>query len=283
MNYRHAYHAGNFADVLKHVTLVALLESLLQKASAIAYLDSHAGSARYLLNSAEAEATGEFASGISPLLALTHLPHPVHVYLNLVRAHNASSHALHVYPGSPLIAASLLREQDRLSLCELQPDEARKLKAEFANDSRAGCHLRDGYEALKGLLPPKEKRGLVLIDPPYEAQQEEYHRILAALEHAHGRWPNGIYAIWFPIKLRQDADAFYRRLQGLPFARILAAELCLHPTNTALRLNGCGMVIINPPYRFEHTMGECLPALAKALQQSRYGSHQLRWIRSEKA
>ena len=282
MNYRHAYHAGNFADVLKHVVLVGLIESLKQKATPFCVLDTHAGSARYSLTSAEAEKTREFASGIQPLLGLSHLPSLLHIYLNLVRSFNShGAHALHTYPGSPLIAAALMREGDRLHACELQPEEARGLKHEFRGDPRVSCHHRDGYEALRALLPPKEKRGLVLIDPPYEAQLAEFDLIQEGLLDAHRRWPNGIYAVWYPIKLRQDIEAWYRRLATLPFSRILIAELCLHEPNSALRLNGCGMALINPPYRFDHVLGEILPALAKALEQSRFGSHELRWLRHE--
>lgn len=280
MNYRHAYHAGNFADVLKHTVLVALLEALKQKSTPIAYLDTHAGSARYALTSEEAEKTREFATGITPLLGLAQLPTELHVYLNLVRAFNNGGTAqLHTYPGSPLIAASLLRPQDRMIFCELQPDEARKLKAEFAGDSRVGCHHRDGYEAMRAFLPPKEKRGLVLIDPPYEAQLAEFDAILEAMQEAHRRWPTGLYAIWFPIKLRQDVEFFYRRLSATPFSKILVAQLCLHQPNTALRLNGCGLALINPPYRFEHSLSAMLPVLGKALEQSRYGSHSVRWLK----
>lgn len=280
MNYRHAYHAGNFADVLKHAVLVGLIESLKQKATPFAVLDTHAGSARYSLTAAEALKTREFASGIQPLLGLTQLPSTLHVFLNVVRAHNAG-HALGTYPGSPLIAAALMRESDRLQACELQVEEARNLKAEFRDDARVACHHRDGYEALRALLPPKERRGLVLIDPPFETQIEEYQQIEAGLRDAHARWPTGIYAVWYPIKLRQDTEAWYRRLATLPFARVLVGELCLHEPNSALRLSGCGMAILNPPYRFEHTLGEILPVLAKALEQSRYGSHESRWLRHE--
>lgn len=280
MNYRHAYHAGNFADVLKHAVLVGLIEALKQKNTPFCFMDTHAGSARYSLTSVEAEKTREFASGIAPLLGLAHLPSLLHIYLNLVRSFNAGTGAaIHTYPGSPLIAAALMRDTDRIIACDLHPDEARQLKAEFQADARVACHHRDGYEALRALLPPKEKRGLVLIDPPYEAQLDEFDTILDGLLDAHRRWPTGIYAIWYPIKLRQDVEIFYRRLSGLPFANILLAELCLHQPNSALRLNGCGMAIINPPYRFDHGLAEVLPALAKALEQSRYGSHELRWLK----
>lgn len=282
MNYRHAYHAGNFADVLKHAVLVGLIEALKQKSTPFCVIDTHAGSARYALTSAEAEKTREFASGIKPLLGLTQLPSLLHVYLNVVRAFNAgAASALHTYPGSPLISAALMRPGDRLIACELQPDEARKLKLEFQADARVACHQRDGYEALRAFLPPKEKRGLVLIDPPFEAQLDEYLAILEGLGDACQRWPTGMYAIWYPIKLRQDAEHFYRRLSALGFAKIAIAELCLHQPNSALRLNGCGMALINPPYRFDQALSELLPALAKALEQSRYGSHAVRWLRQD--
>ena len=282
MNYRHAYHAGNFADVLKHAVLVGLIEALKQKNTPFCFMDTHAGSARYSLTSEEAGKTREFASGIAPLLGLAHLPSLLHVYLNLVRSFNVGlGSTLHTYPGSPLIAASLMRDADRIVACELQPDEARRLKQEFHADARVSCHQRDGYEALRALLPPKEKRGIVLIDPPYEAQFEEFGTIIDGLIDAHSRWPKGIYAVWYPIKLRQDIEVFYRRLAGLPFANVLLVELCLHQPNSALRLNGCGMALINPPYRFEHTMTDILPTLAKALEQSRYGSHELRWLKRE--
>ncbi|MCB1610214.1 MAG: 23S rRNA (adenine(2030)-N(6))-methyltransferase RlmJ [Lysobacterales bacterium] len=280
MNYRHAFHAGNFADVLKHAVLVGLIEALKHKNTPFCVIDTHAGRARYSLSSEEAEKTREFASGITPLLGLSQLPSLLHVYLNLVRSFNAGhATALHTYPGSPLIAASLMREHDRLIACELQPDEARHLKQEFARDARVACHHRDGYEALRALLPPKEKRGLVLVDPPYEAQLGEFDFIIEGLKDAHRRWPGGTYAIWYPIKLRQDIEIFYRRLATLPFENILLAEFCLHQPNSALRLNGCGMALINPPYRFDHTLAEVLPALARALEQSRYGSHELRWLK----
>lgn len=282
MNYRHAYHAGNFADVLKHVVLVGLIEAQKQKATPFCVIDTHAGSARYSLTSAEAEKTREFASGIKPLLGLLQIPSLLHVYLNVVRAFNAgAANALHTYPGSPLISAALMRPGDRLIACEMQPDEARKLKLEFQSDTRVACHQRDGYEALRAFLPPKEKRGLVLIDPPFEAQLDEYKAILEGLGDACQRWPTGMYAIWYPIKLRQDAEHFYRRLATLGFAKIVIAELCLHQPNSALRLNGCGMVLINPPYRFDQALSELLPALAKALEQSRYGSQAVRWLKQE--
>ncbi|MBL8300211.1 MAG: 23S rRNA (adenine(2030)-N(6))-methyltransferase RlmJ [Rhodanobacteraceae bacterium] len=280
MNYRHAYHAGNFADVLKHSVLVGLIEALKQKQTPFCYVDTHAGRGRYDLHGSEALKTREYADGVMRLLDATRLPAALHVYLNLVRALNGgrAGHDIAVYPGSPLLAGLLLRDDDRAQLCELQPDEASALRGVFRTDSRLSVHERDGYEALKALLPPREKRGLVLIDPPFEAQEGEFRRIEAALKQAQTRWPSGIYAIWYPIKLRQPVASFHRWLRNSGFARVLAAELLLHPDNSALRLNGSGMVIVNPPWKFDRQLEELLPVLTAHLAQGRFGQHQLEWL-----
>ncbi|HET8899201.1 MAG TPA: 23S rRNA (adenine(2030)-N(6))-methyltransferase RlmJ, partial [Rhodanobacteraceae bacterium] len=173
MNYRHAYHAGNFADVLKHAVLVALLEAFKGKQSGFGYFDSHAGRGRYDLGGIEAQKTQEAAGGILRLLEEPRLPAALHIYTNLVRSLNTQGgeQELRHYPGSPLVADLLLREQDSVTLCELQPGEAEALRSLFRQRGRVHVHQRDGYEALRALLPPKEKRGLVLIDPPFEAQE----------------------------------------------------------------------------------------------------------------
>lgn len=283
MNYRHAFHAGNFADVFKHAILTGLLEALQTKQTPFCYFDTHAGAGRYDLHGEAARKTGEHENGVLRLLGATRLPVSLHIYLNLVRAMNAASgpHDLAVYPGSPLIASLLLREQDRAVLCEMQPDEAEKLKSLFAGDARIGVHQRDGYAALAALLPPKERRGLVLIDPPFEAQEDEFRAIETALAQAHARWPTGIYAIWYPIKLRQQTLPFQRWLVSQKIPKVLCAELLLHPDNSALRLNGCGMIIVNPPWKFERQLGELLPALREHLAQGRFGQHRVEWLTHE--
>src|SRR6185312_10899565 len=181
MNYRHAYHAGNFADVLKHTVLLALLESLQAKATPFCYYDTHAGSGSYALDGVEAGKTHEYLGGIDRVLDGADRTTP-----------------LRVYPGSPLLAARLLRPGDQAQLCELHPEEAARLRALLAHDPRLHVHQRDGYAALKALLPPAQKRGMVLIDPPYELQEAEYAVIVKALKTALQRWPNGIYAVWYP-------------------------------------------------------------------------------------
>jgi len=274
MNYRHSYHAGNFADVLKHVVLIALIEALKAKHTPMAVLDTHAGAGAYSLASEEALKTGEFRDGVLRLMHVERLPTLLHAYLNLVRVHDG----VQTYPGSPLIAAQMLRDDDRLMLCEVQDAETAALRQLFARDARVGVHQRDGYQAMAALLPPKEKRGLVLIDPPFEAQEQEFRIIEEALAAAHKRFAHGVYAVWYPIKLRQSVLPFHRWLQESGMRKVLLAELCVHPDNSALRLNGCGMAIINAPYKLDRTLAELLPVLATALAQSRYAQHRLEWL-----
>ena len=274
MNYRHVYHAGNFADVLKHVVLIALIEALKTKQTPFAVLDTHAGAGRYSLASEEALKTGEFRDGVMRLLSAERLPTLVHAYLNLVRSQNGSQ----TYPGSPLIAAQLLRDSDRLMLCEVQDAEVASLRQLFARDLRVAVHQRDGYQAMSALLPPPEKRGLVLIDPPFEAQEQEFRIIEDALAAAHKRFANGVYAVWYPIKLRQSVLPFHRWLKESGMRKVLVAEICVHPDNSALRLNGCGMAIINAPYKLDRTLAEILPTLATTLAQSRYAQFKLEWL-----
>jgi 23S rRNA (adenine2030-N6)-methyltransferase len=274
MNYRHVYHAGNFADVLKHVVLIVLIEALKTKQTPFVVLDTHAGAGRYSLASEEALKTGEFRDGVMRLLAAERLPTLVHAYLNLVRSQNGSQS----YPGSPLIAAQLLRDGDRLMVCELQDAETASLRQLFARDARVAVHQRDGYQAMSALLPPPEKRGLVLIDPPFEAQEQEFRIIEEALAAAHKRFANGVYAVWYPIKLRQSVLPFHRWLKDSGLRKVLVAEICVHPDNSALRLNGCGMAIINAPYKLDRTLAEILPTLATTLAQSRYGQFKLEWL-----
>jgi 23S rRNA (adenine2030-N6)-methyltransferase len=280
LNYRHAFHAGNFADVLKHAVLVALLEALARKRAPLCYVDTHAGAGRYDLGGAEAQKTQEHAAGIARLLASPGLPPALHAYLDLVRAINTKAgHADVVeYPGSPLLASLMLRKDDRLLLCEVQDVERSSLELLFAGDARVQVMQRDGYAALKALLPPKERRGLVLVDPPFEQQSDEFGLIADALEPAFKRWATGVYAIWYPIKLRHQINGFHRWLKRCGMPKILVAELLLHPDNTALRLNGCGMAVINAPWKLDTTLESILPVLGEHLAAGRYGSHSLQWL-----
>ena len=277
MNYRHAFHAGNHADVLKHVVLLALLEALERKATPYFVLDTHAGRGRYLLQGEQAAKTGEAQTGIFRLFVLHGLPALLQRYLKRIQADNPVG-ALIAYPGSPLITAQILRADDRLVACELQPEEAHALSALFDHDRRVTVRQCDGYAAIKAMLPPKERRGLVLIDPPYEAQDEEFAVILAALKEGLARWPTGSYAIWYPIKQRRTLNAFFRKVQNLPCKSVLQIELLIHPDDTPLRLNGSGMLIINPPWQLDTELAPVLPVLARLLGE-RHPSYRLEWLK----
>jgi 23S rRNA (adenine2030-N6)-methyltransferase len=280
MNYRHAFHAGNFADVFKHAILLALLDALTAKDKPLCCVDTHAGRGRYALDDVEALKTGEWREGIGRLFDAPDLPAPLRRYVDAVRACNHDG-TLQTYPGSPLLAANALRSQDSLILCELQDAELAALRALFRDDRRVHVHARDGYAALNALLPPKKKRGLVLIDPPYEVQADDFAAIEAALLRAHARWPNGVYAIWYPIKSHRTIAPFHRRLAGGPFSKLLVAELLVHPDDSPLRLNGCGMLFANPPWQFDATLSGLLPVLGKLLAQSPRASQRVRWLSGE--
>lgn len=280
MNYRHAFHAGNFADVFKHVILLALLDALTVKDKPLCYLDTHAGRGRYRLDEAEAGKTGEWRDGIGRLFDVPFAAGPLAHYVDVIRACNPDG-TLRTYPGSPLLAAHALRGNDRLVLCETQPGEAAALRDSLAGDARAHVHQRDGYAALAALLPPGEKRGLVLIDPPFEAQEGEFAAIESALAKAHARWPNGAYAVWYPIKSRRTITPFHRRTSQGPFGTVLVAELMVHPDDSPLRLNGCGMLVCNPPWQIDATLAAVLPALRDLLAQSPGASQRLGWLRGE--
>ena len=282
MNYRHGFHAGNHADVLKHVVLLALLEALGRKDTPYYVLDTHAGRGRYLLQGEQAGATGEAQGGIFRMVVLRGLPALLQRYMKRVQADNPVG-ALVAYPGSPLLAAQVMRPQDRLHACELQPDEARALAALFREDARVQVHSRDGYGAMKALLPPKAHtggivRGLVLVDPPYEAQAAEFDAILAALDDALARWPTGIYAVWYPIKQRRTLLPFLRKAAALPCRSALVAELMVRPDDSPLRLNGSGMLLLNAPYQLDTELAAVLPTLVKLLGEDG-ASHRLEWLK----
>lgn len=277
MNYHHAFHAGNFADVFKHAMLLALLDALTAKDKPLCYLDTHAGAGGYLLDEEQARRTGEWRDGIGRLFDAPGVPPALHRYLDAIRGFNPDG-TLRMYPGSPLLAAQALRASDRLVLCETQDDEATLLRASLRGDPRAHVHQRDGYAALKALLPPTERRGLVLIDPPFEQQAQEFRVIESALMEARARWPTGVYAVWFPIKQRATIRPFLRWLGARGWNEVLYAELLVRADNSPLRLNGCGMVVVNAPWRLDAALAPMLPALRSLLAQGEGASHQLRML-----
>ncbi|WP_368562079.1 23S rRNA (adenine(2030)-N(6))-methyltransferase RlmJ [Pseudoxanthomonas sp. UTMC 1351] len=284
MNYRHAFHAGNHADVLKHTVLLALIDALKRKDSPFFVLDTHAGRGRYLLSAVESRKTAEADAGVLKLMGEPKAPEVLERYLRAVQAINPVG-AMVAYPGSPLLVAQALREQDRLAACELQEEEAQALKELFAHDAKVAVHARDGYAAIKALLPPKIgetkfARGLVLIDPPYEVQDAEYPQIIATLREAMARWPNAVYAVWYPIKLRRSLMHFFRKAEALPARSALLAELQIRPDDSPLRLNGSGMLILNSPWQFDQTLAPALPMLKRVLGEAR-ASTRLEWLKKE--
>lgn len=283
MNYRHAFHAGNHADVLKHIVQLALLDVFKRKDSPFFVLDTHGGRGRYLLASDESRKTLEAEDGVMRLMSQPSLPAVVERYLKAVQADNPVG-AMVAYPGSPLLTAQALRGQDRMAACELQPEEAAALKALFEHDARVGVHAGDGYQLLRALLPPKANgskigRGLVLIDPPYEVQDAEYPKILAALAETLARWPQATCAVWFPIKQRRTILHFLRKATALPVKSALTIELLVRPDTSPLRLNGSGMLILNAPFQFDRVIGPALPALRQYLGEPG-ASTRLDWLKA---
>ncbi len=282
MNYRHAFHAGNHADVLKHVVLLALIDAFKRKDSSFFVLDTHAGRGRYLLAAEESRKTAEADDGVMRLMTLPRLPEVVERYLRAVQADNPVG-ALLAYPGSPLLVAQAMRGQDRLAACELQPEEAAALKALFAHDRRVQVVAGDGYASIKALLPPKPGgqkigRGLVLIDPPYEAQDAEYPAIIAALRETLARWPQAVCAVWYPIKQRRSLQPFFRKAAALPAGSALLAELQVRPDDSPLRLNGSGMLLLNAPWQIDQAIAPALPALKQHLGEAG-ASTRLEWLK----
>jgi 23S rRNA (adenine2030-N6)-methyltransferase len=276
VNYRHAYHAGNFADVVKHVVLLALIERLSLKPGALFFLDTHAGRGHYPLGSAEAERGGEWRGGIGRIAGAAGAPEAVARYLEQVARLGEQDGVLASYPGSPMLALAALRPQDRAALCELERAEASALRRALAGDARAHVHERDGYEALGALLPPAEKRGLVLLDPPYEAA-DEFERLATALIAATERWHAGVFCAWYPI-VNGDADArFLARMQAAGVRRQLIVELCVERDDLPGGLNGAGLLIVRPPWQLDVALAPALEWLRARLAPADRGRARVSW------
>ena len=287
MHYHHSYHAGNFADVFKHVLLCGLAAALNRKDKPWCYVDTHAGAGFYDLSGEGATRTGEWEDGIGRLRAQTNAPEPLETYLRLVRAANPEDKLRH-YPGSPQFVQALARDGDRLQLCEKVPAVAEELKIVMGRDTRVGIHLRDGYEALS-LLPPPEKRGLVLVDPPFE-RTDEYDAMSDFALKSVGRFSNGIIALWYPIKNRHVANGFLRRMSreltkpALNFEFENGGDRKSDDSPGAIKKNpmtACGVLVINPPFQFEREMRPVLAILAKAMAQGTSAGYSVDWVRTE--
>lgn len=280
MNYRHLYHAGNFADVFKHVVLVQLLRALRRKQTPFCVLDTHSGIGRYDLNADEAQKNREFANGVLRVFDCPERPDAVEDYLARVQAENPDTQTFTHYPGSPRLIRALLRPQDRLVLSELHKADHAQLKHLFAGDAQVAVHLQDAYQGLKAFLPPKEKRGLVLIDPPYE-REDEYERVARGLQLAYQRWPTGVYVIWYPVLSRSLVTRFHDHLVATGIRKILCAELCIDDNSDRTRFSGSGLLIVNPPWGLQEEIAAVLPWLWKCLSPAGQGEARVEWLMPE--
>jgi 23S rRNA (adenine2030-N6)-methyltransferase len=283
MNYRHAYHAGNFADVLKHAVLALVIEHLKRKEAPFRVIDTHAGAGRYHLTSIEAAKTGEWQEGIGRLLGPDAKPLPREVarrlrpYLDAVSSQNTGG-PLASYPGSPCLALSLMRPQDRLIANELHDEERAQLGSAIGRDARAKVMALDGWVALKSLLPPKERRGVVLIDPPFE-EERELERLTYGLQDAMARFATGTYLGWYPIKDEKPVARFRKGVAAMALPKPpLFAELLVRPPRNPEVLNGCGLLIVNGPYTLEGDLAVVLPELGRRLGRAPGATHRLNGV-----
>ncbi|MGY4676463.1 23S rRNA (adenine(2030)-N(6))-methyltransferase RlmJ [Pasteurella sp. P03HT] len=280
LSYRHSFHAGNHADVLKHIVLMLIIENLQAKEKGFYYLDTHAGVGRYRLFSEEAEKTAEFEEGIGRLWERDDLPEEVARYIKLIKKFNYGGKELRYYAGSPLIAATMLRPQDRALLTELHPSDFPLLRNNFKEFENVTTKRDNGFVQVKATLPPKERRGLVLIDPPYELK-EDYDLVVNAIEEGYKRFATGVYAIWYPVVLRQQIKRMVRNLENTGIRKILQIELAVRPDSDQRGMTASGMIVINPPWTLEQQMKKILPYLTETLVPEGTGSWSVNWITPE--
>src|SRR5882724_13593362 len=281
MNYRHAFHAGNFADVIKHIVLVRILTYLQEKPAAYRVIDTHAGAGLYDLTSSEAQRGGEWLTGIARLMQARFTDDVLKLvgpYLDIVRAFNAPGQ-LDAYPGSPLIARALLRPQDRLTACEVEPKARKRLIDALRRDTQARVVDLDGWVALPAFVPPKERRGLILIDPPYE-QKDEFERLALGFAEAFAKWPTGSYLLWYPVKSRRATDSLARHVAEVvgtaaPPGKYLRLEFSVAPQAAGAALNSAGLLIANPPWTLAAELKAILPELEKPLGRGGAGRFRL--------
>ncbi|WP_411706439.1 23S rRNA (adenine(2030)-N(6))-methyltransferase RlmJ [Edaphovirga cremea] len=276
LSYRHSFHAGNHADVLKHTVLSLIIESLKEKDKPLLYLDTHAGAGRYQLSGEHAERTGEYLEGIAQIWQRDDVPEELNAYMSVVKYFNRNE-SLRYYPGSPLIARQLLREYDKLHMTELHSSDYPLLRNEFLKDDRSKVLRADGYQQLKSQLPPLSRRGLVLIDPPYELKTD-YQDVVKGIQEGHKRFATGTYALWYPVVLRQQIKKMLRELEATGIRRILQIELGVRPDSDQRGMTASGMIVINPPWKLEQQMNNVLPWLHKVLVPSGKGHTLVKWV-----
>lgn len=278
LSYRHSFHAGNHADIIKHSTLCLILEALNQKEKPYFYGDTHAGAGCYSLASEHAKATGEYLGGISKLWQAKDIPESLAAFMKVVSQYNRDS--LRFYPGSPLFAKALMREHDKLTLNEIHPSDAPLLKREFKQDRRAHIEAIDGYHFCKDRLPPTPRRGLVLMDPSYELR-DEYSRLFKSVEDGLKRWETGIFALWYPVVDRQQIDQLERKIARQVKRPTLQVELAVAADSEGYGMTASGMIVINPPWRLFEQLADLLPWLASTLEADESANQRLHWLVKE--
>jgi 23S rRNA (adenine2030-N6)-methyltransferase len=283
LNYRHAYHAGNFADVIKHIVLSRVIVHLREKPAAFRIIDTHAGTGKTNLSGAEASRTGEWRNGIGRIFDAAFTPNVeslLQPYLDAIKQFNPRGNLL-IYPGSPMLALSLMRAQDRLLACELEPVAAAALTKQLRTDKRAKAVTIDGWTALSAYVPPVERRGAVLVDPPFE-QPGELDRLAEGLADAYRKWTTGTYLLWYPIKNPREIDAFARKITKLAIPKVLRIEAMVHEPRDIDRLNGTGLIAVNPPWMLESELSMLLPPLASAMADNGRSGFRVDWLTREK-
>jgi 23S rRNA (adenine2030-N6)-methyltransferase len=289
MNYRHHFHAGNFADVWKHTLLLPLIRGLQRKEKGFLILDTHAGRGAYDLTSADygdsLERKPEYPNGIAKIWNAENLPSPVREYVEMVKTFDRSrgnlEDAPRFFPGSPWLAQLCARPQDRVALCELHEAEHESLKDEFWPERRVSVHLMDGYTAVRAMLPPLEKRALVLIDPPFE-EKAEFTRILTALRDGLQRLPAGTFAVWYPLTERARVDEFLDNLMMNNPPPCFIAELMVVGEQSAVKMKGCGLLVLNPPWQVDKEVSVVCECLGRLLAQEPGASARMKWLVPEK-
>ncbi|MBJ7222170.1 MULTISPECIES: 23S rRNA (adenine(2030)-N(6))-methyltransferase RlmJ [unclassified Brenneria] len=263
LSYRHSFHAGNHADVVKHTVQSLIITALKEKEKPFLYLDTHAGAGRYQLSGEHAERTGEYLDGIAKIWQRDDIPVELEPYMQAVRTYNHNDR-LRYYPGSPLIARQLLREQDKIHLTELHPSDFPLLRNEFQKDARAKVLRDDGYQQLKSQLPPLSRRGFVLIDPPYELKTD-YQAVVKGIHEGHRRFATGVFTLWYPVVLRQQIKRLLKDLEATGIRNILQIELAVLPDSDRHGMTASGMLVINPPWKLKAQMESVLPWLHNVL------------------
>ncbi|SFN75278.1 23S rRNA (adenine(2030)-N(6))-methyltransferase RlmJ [Xenorhabdus japonica] len=276
LSYRHSFHAGNHADVLKHTVQSLIIESMKEKEKPFLYLDTHSGAGRFQLSGEHAERTGEYLEGIARIWQRDDIPEELVTYINAVKALNPSS-SLRYYPGSPLIARHLLREYDELNLSELHPSDFPLLRTEFSRDKRTRVLRENGFQQLKSKLPPRSRRGFVLIDPSYELKSD-YQNVVRGIQEGYKRFATGTYALWYPVVLRQQIKRLVKELEATGIRKILQIELGVRPDSDQRGMTASGMIVINPPWKLEQQMKAILPWLHQVLVPKGTGHTSVEWI-----